>query len=135
MQDGGDTCGAYGCLGYGSCVEECALDAIHISDGIAKVDKAACKACGKCISVCPKHLIELIPYKQRTFVQCSSNEKGKALMDVCQSGCIGCRICENNCEAGAITVQNFLAHIDVEKCTNCGVCAEKCPRKVIRAEL
>src|SRR5699024_6122115 len=94
MQDGGAKGCGYGCLGYGSCVEACPFDAIHIADGIAKVDKEACKACGKCISVCPKHLIELIPYKQRTFVQCNSNEKGKALMDVCQTGCIGCRLCE-----------------------------------------
>ena len=82
-----------------------------------------------------KKLVKLvenvIPYKQKTFVQCNSNEKGKALMDVCQVGCIGCRLCERNCEAGAITVNNFLAHIDADKCTNCGVCAEKCPRKII----
>ena len=135
MQDGGAKGCDYGCLGYGTCVEACPFDAIHIADGIAVVDRESCKACGKCVSACPKHLIELIPYKQRTFVQCNSNEKGKALMDVCQTGCIGCRICEKNCGAGAITVQNFLAHINVEKCTNCGVCAEKCPRKVIRAEL
>lgn len=135
MQDGGAKGCDYGCLGYGTCVEACPFDAIHIADGIAVVDRESCKACGKCVSACPKHLIELIPYKQRTFVQCNSNEKGKSLMDVCQTGCIGCRICEKNCGAGAITVQNFLAHINVEKCTNCGVCAEKCPRKVIRAEL
>mgnify|MGYP001097024151 CR=1 FL=1 len=131
MQDGGAKGCAYGCLGYGSCVDACPFDAIHIVDGIAVVDKEACKACGKCVDACPKHLIELIPYKQKTFVQCNSNEKGKALMDVCQVGCIGCRLCERNCEAGAITVNNFLAHIDADKCTNCGVCAEKCPRKII----
>lgn len=131
MQDGGAKGCAYGCLGYGSCVDACPFDAIHIVDGIAVVDKEACKACGKCVDACPKHLIELIPYKQKTFVQCNSNEKGKALMDACQVGCIGCRLCERNCEAGAITVNNFLAHIDADKCTNCGVCAEKCPRKII----
>ena len=107
-------------------------DAIHIVDGIAVVDKEACKDCGKCDAACPKHLIELIPYKQQTFVQCNSNEKGKALMSVCEVGCIGCRLCEKSCEAGAITVNNFLAHIDADKCTNCGLCAEKCPRKIIR---
>lgn len=132
MQDGGAKGCAYGCLGYGSCVDACMFDAIHIVDGIAVVDKEACKACGKCVEVCPKHLIELIPYKQRTFVQCNSNEKGKVLMDACQVGCIGCRLCERSCEAGAVTVNNFLAHIDPEKCTNCGVCAEKCPRKIIK---
>ena len=90
-----------------SCVDACPFDAIHIVDGIAVVDKEACKACGKCVDACPKHLIELIPYKQKTFVQCNSNEKGKALMDVCQVGCIGCRLCERNCEAGAITLITF----------------------------
>ena len=131
MQDGGAKGCAYGCLGYGSCVDACPFDAIHVVDGIAVVDKEACKACGKCIAACPKHLIELIPYEQKTFVRCNSNAKGKVQLAICQAGCIGCRICEKNCEAGAITVTNFLAHIDADKCTECGVCVEKCPRKII----
>ena len=49
--------------------EACPFDAIHVENGIAAVDKEACKACGKCIEACPKKLIELIPYKQKTFVQ------------------------------------------------------------------
>ena len=32
---------------------------------------------------------------------------------------------------GAITVTDFCAHIDYEKCTNCGACKEACPRHVI----
>lgn len=131
MQDGGQKECSYGCLGFGSCVKACPFDAIHVENGIAVVDKEACKACGKCIEACPKKLIELIPYKQKTFVQCSSHDKGKALMSVCKVGCIGCKLCERSCEAGAITVLNGLAHIDADKCTNCGVCAEKCPRKII----
>ena len=129
---GGAKSCTYGCLGFGSCVKACPFGAIEVVNGVAVVDKEACKACGKCVAKCPKHLIELVPYDQTTFVQCSSNDKGKALMDVCEVGCIGCRLCEKNCEAGAITVKNFLAHIDADKCTNCGVCAEKCPRKIIR---
>ena len=128
---GGAKSCSYGCLGFGNCVKACPFDAIHVVDGIAKVDKEVCKACGKCVAVCPKHLIELIPYEQKTFVRCNSNAKGKVQLAICQAGCIGCRICEKNCEAGAITVTNFLAHIDAEKCTNCGICAEKCPRKSI----
>ena len=131
MQDGGPKACSYGCLGDGSCVQACPFDAIHIVNGVAVVDKEACKACGKCIAACPKHLIELIPYEQKTFVRCNSNAKGKVQLAICQAGCIGCRICEKNCEAGAITVTNFLAHIDADKCTECGVCVEKCPRKII----
>ena len=67
VPNGGPKSCNYGCLGYGSCVKACPFDAIHIVDGIAVVDKEACKACGKCVDACPKHLIELIPYKQKTF--------------------------------------------------------------------
>lgn len=52
-------------------------------------------------------------------------------MAVCSTGCIGCRMCQKVCPADAIVVENNLAWIDPEKCTNCGACAEKCPKKII----
>lgn len=131
MQDAGPKGCFYGCLGFGTCVRACPFDAIRVEDGVAVVQKDACRACKKCVSACPKHLIEMIPYKKKTFVQCCSNEKGKALMGVCSVGCIGCRMCEKNCPTGAVTVKNFLAHIDSDTCTNCGKCAEVCPRHII----
>lgn len=117
-------------LGYGNCVKVCPFDAIHIINGIAKVDQEKCKSCGKCVAECPKHLIEIIPYGQHQ-VGCSSKEKGKEVMGACKVGCIGCKKCEKECPAGAITVTDNVAHIDKEKCTNCGKCKEVCPRKVI----
>lgn len=121
----------YGCLGYGTCVSVCSFDAIHIINGIAVVDKEACKACGKCVDKCPKNLIELVPYDQETFVRCSSKDKGKAVTNSCQIGCIGCKKCEKGCPSDAIKVTDFVAHIDYSKCTNCGTCKENCPRNVI----
>ena len=121
----------YGCMGYGSCVKACPFDAIHIVNGIAVVDKGKCKACGKCVAVCPRHLIEIIPYKSNYTVNCSSNDKGKDVMSACSVGCIGCMLCTKQCEFGAITVENNIAHIDYSKCTGCGKCAEKCPKKII----
>ena len=50
VQNGGPKSCAYGCLGYGTCVKACPFDAIHIVDGVAVVDKEACKACGKCVA-------------------------------------------------------------------------------------
>ena len=131
MQDGGPKSCNAGCLGFGSCVKACPFDAIHIVNGVAVVDRDACKACGKCIAKCPHHLIELAPYEQKTFVGCSSHAKGKAVTTACELGCIGCKKCEKTCPNGAITVTDFCAHIDYDKCTNCGACKEACPRKVI----
>ena len=131
VQNGGPKSCNYGCLGYGSCVKACPFDAIHVVDGVAVVDKEACKACKKCIAACPKNLIELVPYEQTVLVQCSSQDKGKDVMKACKVGCIGCMMCTKVCPTGAITVTNNVAHIDPEKCTNCGACADKCPKKII----
>ena len=130
---GAKTCN-HGCLGFGECVKACPFDAIHIKDGIAVVDKENCKACGKCIKACPKDLIELIPYNAKYAVQCNSKDFGKTVMQACKVGCIGCKMCERVCEAGAVTVENNIAHIDQTKCTGCGACAEKCPKKIITKE-
>ena len=128
---GGKTC-TYGCMGFGSCVKACQFDAIHVVNGVAVVDKEKCVACGKCIATCPNNLIELIPVSTVSAVQCSSHDKGKDVKAACEVGCIGCKACTKVCEAEAITVDNNLAHIDQEKCTKCGKCAEKCPAKIIR---
>lgn len=120
-----------GCLGYGTCAKICPFDAIHVVDGVAKVDKEICKACGKCIDVCPKKLISLIPYDSKYVVSCSSVDKGPVTMKACQTGCIGCGICVKNCPNAAVSVTDFNATIDQDKCVGCGVCKEKCPKKAI----
>ena len=100
-------------------------------DGVAVVDKEKCVACGKCVAACPKGLIQLVPYSAKHLVQCSSHDKGKDVKAACQAGCIGCTLCTRQCESDAIHMDNNLAVIDYDKCTNCGKCAEKCPAKVI----
>ena len=123
VPNGGPKSCNYGCLGFGSCVKACPFGAIQIVDGIAIVDKELCKACGKCIAACPKELIEFVPYEGKHFVQCSSHDKGKKVMDACAEGCIACRLCEKTCEHDAIHVENNVAHINKELCVECGECA------------
>ena len=85
-----------------------------------------------CCPACPRHLIELVPESAVYAVRCSSHDRGAAVKKVCKAGCLACKLCEKQCESGAITVENNVAHIDYEKCTKCGKCAEKCPAGVIR---
>ena len=131
VPNGGPKSCNYGCLGYGSCVQACPFDAIHVVNGVAVVDREQCKACGKCVEACPKKLISLIPYDAPYQVACSSKDKGPVAMKACDVACIGCGLCKRNCPADAVMVENFNATIDPEKCTGCGTCIEKCPKKSI----
>lgn len=128
---GGPKACSYGCLGFGSCVKACQFDAIHIIDGIAFVDREACKACGKCVAICPRHLIELQPYDSSYAVACASHDKGVQVGKVCKAGCIACHMCEKACQYDAVHVVDNIAYIDQDKCVGCGACAAKCPKKVI----
>ncbi|HHW70702.1 MAG TPA: Fe-S cluster domain-containing protein [Clostridiales bacterium] len=133
LSNGPKSC-SYGCLGLGSCVEACQFDAIHINErGIAQVDEDRCTACGKCIDACPKGLIEMVPKKSLVHVICMSKDRGKDVRQYCDIGCIACQICVKACKFDAIEIKNNVAKIDYSKCTNCMVCAEKCPTNAIYA--
>ncbi|MDL2274220.1 RnfABCDGE type electron transport complex subunit B [Oscillospiraceae bacterium OttesenSCG-928-G22] len=121
----------YGCLGLGSCVSACKFGAISIRNGVALIDHDLCTGCQACVETCPKHIIHAVPYFSDVNVACSSKDKGGQLRQICNIGCLGCRICEKTCQYDAIHVGDNLAEIDYEKCTGCGECAAKCPRKLI----
>ncbi len=129
---GGDKSCPFACIGLGTCVSACKFGAVSLKDGIAHIDFAKCVGCGACAKVCPKNVIEIIPFEANYTVKCSSKDKGNVTRTHCDVGCIGCKLCEKACDSGAITVTDNLAHIDYEKCTDCGACAEKCPRKIIK---
>lgn len=128
---GGDKMCKNGCIGLGNCVRACPFDAIVVEDGVAAVDYSKCKGCGICVSACPKGIIKLIPFDAKHWVGCMSVDDGKNTRKVCDVGCISCKLCQKNCPAGAINVDNFVASIDYDKCTGCDICTDKCPRHII----
>lgn len=122
---------AYGCIGLGSCVKACEFDAIDIIDGIAVINSSKCVGCKQCVITCPKELIAMVPDDSKIRVTCASLAKGKGVKENCAVGCIACRLCVKACEFDAIVVDNNVAIIDYDKCTQCGACFTKCPTKAI----
>lgn len=133
LSTGGDIPCSYGCLGYGDCVNVCPFDAVKLDqDGLPVFDLEKCTRCGLCVKACPRNLIELITNKAGIYVACTNRDKGKEVRDVCDIGCISCKLCEKNCPNAAIVVNNELAEVDYEKCKVALVCVEKCPTKCIK---
>lgn len=121
------TCG-YGCLGLGNCVRACPFEAIGMgSHGLPVVDNSKCHGCGLCVKACPRDLIKILPLsEQGHLVLCSSNDRGKSVSNACEVGCIACKACIKACAQDAITMEDNLAVIDLEKCNDCGECVLKC---------
>jgi uncharacterized protein len=46
--------------------------------------------------------------------------------------CIGCGVCIENCNAGAISLENGKAAINSEKCEGCAMCIAVCENKAVR---
>ena len=130
--DNGQLACPNGCLGFGTCVNVCAFGALSIVDGVAVVNHELCTGCMKCSTVCPKQLFQPVPYSAEVRVACATQERGPAVRKFCTVGCIGCTICQKTCQFDAVHVENNLSAIDYTKCTNCGECAAKCPRKIIK---
>ncbi|BBO85362.1 ferredoxin [Desulfosarcina ovata subsp. sediminis] len=123
----------YGCLGFGDCTRACSFDAIHVEDGLARVDYEKCVGCGACAKACPRNIITMAPFKSERMlvVECSNLDAGKDVKAVCKVGCLGCKACERISDMFAL--KNNLSTIDYEcydpeNMEDCLKAADKCPR-------
>ena len=131
LYGGPKTC-SFACIGLGDCTKVCKFDAIHIVDGVAKVDKDKCTGCGACANICPKHVIMIdAGGPRKPVVMCSNQDKGAVANKLCTTSCIACGMCERTCKFDAIHVVDGVARIDYDKCKGCGMCAQKCPKHII----
>jgi RnfABCDGE-type electron transport complex B subunit len=125
---------AFGCLGFGDCMRACKFDALHIVDGLATVDYGKCTGCTACSKACPRHLIEMVPFRHENMmtVACSSKEAGKSTRAICKVGCIGCGVCAK--QSDLFKVEENLARFDYaqyQMTEKEETAMSKCPTKVI----
>ncbi|MBN2439690.1 MAG: RnfABCDGE type electron transport complex subunit B [Spirochaetales bacterium] len=129
---GGNKVCKHGCLGLGSCIRVCPVDAIDYDDeGLVWVDKDKCISCGNCITVCPTGVMQFIPYNADVLVACNSTDKGAQVKKACKVGCIGCKICEKKSPEGGFIIESFLAKIDYNAQGERENALLKCPQKCI----
>jgi electron transport complex protein RnfB len=128
---GGPGACTYGCLGFGDCITVCAFGALSKIDGIIQVDPNECTACGQCVTMCPKDLLQLHPISAEVTVRCKNTWPGAQTKKNCSVGCIGCQKCAKVCPVGAITMSGPLAVVNQDICTRCGACVPVCPTKSI----
>jgi electron transport complex protein RnfB len=131
IADGPKNCPA-GCLGLGSCEQVCPFGAIEMtSENLAIINRDKCTGCEKCVSICPRKVIHMTPRKATVHVLCNSTDKGALIRRYCETGCIGCHIC-NKTIPGAYIIENFLARANYDQLEGAEAAIEKCPTKCIR---
>ena len=136
VQQGPKFC-KFGCLGFGNCTRACPFGAMSMGEnGLPVVNKTLCTGCGKCASVCPNHVIELLPISAKVSISCSSKDFGAPAMKNCKALCLGCGSCMRNCshqEEGAIKIIDHLAVVNQDICHTCdnATCLTKCPTGAI----
>mgnify|MGYP006272349245 CR=1 FL=1 len=129
---GGDKVCKEGCLGLGSCIRVCPVDAIdYDEEGKVWVDKDVCISCGKCIDICPTGVMKWVPYSADYIVACNNTDLGKNTRKYCKVGCIACKLCEKKSPEGGYVIENNLSHIDYSYTGDRSAGAEKCPTNCI----
>jgi electron transport complex protein RnfB len=132
----GETDCAYGCIGFGDCINACTFDAIYMDQvtGLPVIIDEKCVGCGLCLKICPRNIIELrkkAKKDRKIYVACVNCDKGGPARRACKVACIACNKCYNVCQFDAITISDNLAYIDALKCTFCRKCVEECPTNSI----
>ena len=132
---GGEALCAYGCLGYGDCIKACLFGAITIINGLPKINKDKCTACGKCVTACPRNIISVCKVDAKIFlyVACNNPENGPETRKACPAGCIACGICQKLTNS-VFHVENNLARANCDKMkeiTSAEEVIKKCPTKCI----
>ncbi|MGL1894387.1 MAG: RnfABCDGE type electron transport complex subunit B [Spirochaetaceae bacterium] len=128
----GDKLCKFGCLGDGSCMTVCPVDAIYRDEkNLIWVNKELCVGCEKCVDICPTNVMKMIPYSADYIVACHSQEKGKSVKSKCSVGCIACSICVRKFPEAGFSVDKNLSSVDYTIVRDRSDVSAACPVKCI----
>jgi electron transport complex protein RnfB len=75
-----------------------------------------------------------LKYEYDGIIDCSyANYMQGTGPKLCEYGCLGMGSCVKACQFDAIHVVDGIAVVDEEKCTNCGMCIDVCPKDIIES--
>ncbi len=124
-----------GCIGYGTCVKACPVEAIKMHNNLPHIDADRCTGCGLCVKICPKRIIALVERTAEAIEKkrCAEYCVNKNLkFEVDSKKCIKCGICFKNCPVNAIVWEKGkTAILDKDRCIGCYTCMRLCPPKAI----
>jgi len=134
IHGGPKACGE-ACLGLGSCVPLCPLEAIRVEKGLAIIDPELCTGCGLCVEACPPRVIHLLPRDRDWYIACNSTRPPAEKVAVCRSSCTACGECERHSDEWQFALQgNLAAFTGQAGLSDKGIAAAAavCPTSVIR---
>ena len=91
---------------------------VHCSGNHKDKKMFICNCCGCCC----KALGMITRYNHPSAIA-----KSNYLVKIDHETCIGCAICLERCQVGALSIEDDVARLDPGRCIGCGLCVSTCP--------
>ena len=137
------SCGYAGCSAYAKAISSdnakinaCSPGGQKVSDKIAEIMGVASEAVEEKCAVVLCNGTEEVASDKYNYEGVQDCVAAAALQGgghkSCSYGCLGYGSCSTVCKNNAITIENGIAVVDMEKCGGCGECEKACPKKLIK---
>lgn len=106
-------------------LELCDEHAMVVQPLNSKNSGAICACCGDCCGM-------MNSLKMRDKPAEAVKSSYFAVID--QDACVGCEVCLDRCQIGAIIMVDERAQLNLDRCIGCGLCVTKCPGEAIHLQ-